>query len=285
VDYKIIGNGKEVLVIETGLGGSFYDWYPFVEKIKDDFKVVLYSRRGYGKSPDPDCPRTTRNIANELESLLVVIGISDKFILMGHSFGGLCAQHYARLFPNRIKGLVLVDATSPNYKQLYTLDTPNFYSKMSFEKLVEMNLTFSRMPKDELKEQLNGIITSYRERKLDSIIEDVVDFFGNPRLFSTVVEELKNWEVDSEDIKSIAEFPNVPLIVIARDNKVSEASWVECDIPLNEAEAYEAKWRELQQELSELSVQGKLVIAENSDHGIYLDRPDLVIEALEGLIT
>lgn len=29
LEYKIIGKGNNVLVIETGIGGSFYDGYPF----------------------------------------------------------------------------------------------------------------------------------------------------------------------------------------------------------------------------------------------------------------
>ena len=47
LEYKIIGKGETVLVIETGIGGSFYSWYPFIEEIKEDFTVVLYHRAGY----------------------------------------------------------------------------------------------------------------------------------------------------------------------------------------------------------------------------------------------
>ena len=49
-DYKILGKGKTVLVIETGIGSSFYDWYSLVEDLKEDFTIVLYHRCGYGKS-------------------------------------------------------------------------------------------------------------------------------------------------------------------------------------------------------------------------------------------
>lgn len=37
-------------------------------------------------------------------------------------------------------------------------------------------------------------------------------------------------------------------------------------------------------ELSKLSYQGRLVVAENSDHEVYLDRPDIIINNLKTLI-
>jgi len=61
-------------------------------------------------------------------------------------------------------------------------------------------------------------------------------------------------------------------------------SWIKYQIPKKEAVLYEAQWRELQIELSKLSNKGKLVIAENSEHEVYIDRPDIVIECLKELI-
>ena len=53
LDYRIIGKGKTVLVIETGIGSSFYDWHSIVQELKEDFTIVLYHRLGYGKSQAP----------------------------------------------------------------------------------------------------------------------------------------------------------------------------------------------------------------------------------------
>lgn len=82
IEYKIIGNGNTVLVLGTGIGGSFYDWYPILQEIIDDFTVILYHRYGYGKSSISSKPRTTKNIAEELDYLLDKIGVKDKFVLM-----------------------------------------------------------------------------------------------------------------------------------------------------------------------------------------------------------
>jgi len=284
LEYKIIGKGKTVLVIETGIGSSFYDWYSIVQELKEDFTIVLYHRHGYGKSQTSNTSRTTKNIAEELNYLLEKIEIKDKFILMGHSFGGLCVQHYAKMYPYKLKGIMLIDSTSFNFKQLYMLDTPVMNSIIEIDKMVVNNINASRKSKEELKKQNKNIISGYKNRITDLEMKDVEEFFTSPTLHKTIAEEFQNWDINSKEIKGISNFPNIPLIVIARDNKVSERCWVMSDIPEKEAILYEAQWRKLQIELSKLSGEGKLIIAENSDHEIYLDRPDIVIKYLKILL-
>jgi pimeloyl-ACP methyl ester carboxylesterase len=284
LEYKIIGKDKAVLVIETGIGSSFYDWYSIVEDLKEDFTIVLYHRCGYGKSQDPKTSRTTKNIAEELNYLIDKIGIKDKFILMGHSFGGLCVQHYAKMYPYKLKGIMLLDSTSFNFKQLYMLDTPVMNSLIAIDKMVESNTNSSKKSKEELKQQNRNIISAYENRISDVDMKSVEEFFTSSTLHKTIADEFQNWDIDSNEIKSIPEFPNIPLIVIARDNKVTERGWVKYNIPEKEAILYEDEWRKLQIELSKLSDEGRVIIAENSDHEIYLDRPDIVIHYLKTLL-
>ncbi len=281
LEYKIIGKGKNMLVIETGIGGSLYDWYSIAEEIKEDFTVVMYHRAGYGKSQASISPRTTRNIAKELNCLVEKIGLKDKFILMGHSFGGLCVQQYAKMYPDKLKGIILVDSTSFNFSQLYSLDTPVMSSLIEIAKMVESNINSSKKSREELSEQNKSMISAYRKLVPGSEKNDVEEFFTSPIFYKTMSEEFKHWDVDSKDIKSILSFPNIPLIVIARDNSIAEGYWVKYDIPEKEAILYEAEWRKLQIELSSLSNKGRLIIAENSDHEIYLDRPDIIISCLK----
>jgi predicted esterase len=281
LEYKIIGEGKTILVIETGIGGSFYSWYPFISEIKENFTVILYHRAGYGKSQASNNPRTTRNIAEELNRLLNKIRIKDKFILMGHSFGGLCVQQYAKMYPNKLKGIILIDSTSYNFKQLHLLDTPVMSSHIEIDKRVEEDINSSKKSKDELKVENKNSILKFRNYIDHSEMNNIEGFYTSPILYKTTAEELKNWEIDSSDIISIPTFPNIPLIIIARDNKIAEKYWVNCDIPEKEATLYEAEWRKLQIELSKLSNKGKFIIAENSGHEIYIDRPDIIIHYLQ----
>ena len=48
-----------------------------------------------------------------------------------------------------------------------------------------------------------------------------------------------SWDIDSNEIKSSSKFPNIPLIVITRDNNVGERGWVKDNISEKEAILYE----------------------------------------------
>ena len=50
IEAHIKGDGKQTVVIQTGMTCSFYDWFPIIEKLSEHFTVVSYHRPGYGKS-------------------------------------------------------------------------------------------------------------------------------------------------------------------------------------------------------------------------------------------
>jgi pimeloyl-ACP methyl ester carboxylesterase len=281
LEYQIVGDGETTLIIEIGIGGSFYNWYSFIQEIKDDFTVVIYHRSGYGNSPVSNNLRTTKNIAEELHSLVNKIGITNKFVLMGHSFGGLCVQQYAKMYPNNIKGLLLIDSTSFNFNQLYNLNLPVMNSLISVDKMVDNNMNTSKNSKDELKLKFKNLIVEYEKILPFSEARDFEKFITNPLLFKTIANEFENWESSSENIKELGEFPNIPVVVIARDQEISVKSFTVHDIPIEEAVLYEGVWRDLQIELSQLSSNGEFVIAEGSDHDIHIDRPDIIIQCLK----
>jgi pimeloyl-ACP methyl ester carboxylesterase len=73
-----------------------------------------------------------------------------------------------------------------------------------------------------------------------------------------------------------SQFPNVPLIVLARSHFQSSPTWT--------ADQLKQAWMSLQTDLSRRSSRGKLVIAQNSSHDIPNDRPDLVASSIHEVV-
>jgi len=284
LEYRVFGTGKSTLIIEMGIGGDFYNWFSFINQIEKDFRVVIYHRAGYGKSAVSQKTRTTNNIGTELHKLVERLGIKEQFVLMGHSFGGLCAQHYAKIYPEKIKGLILIDSTSFNYSKLYKLNIPVMNSLISIEKMVESNLNTSKNSKENLEIKYNDLIAEYEMILPSSDSRKFKDFISSPLLFDTIANEIKNWESSSRNIIDLGKFPDIPLTVIARDKKTSIKAFTKHGIPSEEAVLYEDVWRKLQIELSRMSSKGEMVIAEDSDHNIHIDRPDIILQCLKRYI-
>ncbi|RIW32013.1 alpha/beta fold hydrolase [Bacillus salacetis] len=280
LEFVVIGEGDTTLIIETGIGNSFYSWLDIAEELKSDFTIVLYHRAGYGKSKVSNEPRHVRAIAEELDLLVRQLDIQKPFVLAGHSFGGLCVQQYTRMFPEKVKGLVLIDSTSPDYYRIYDLDLPVMWSYISEEKMIQSNIQSSKKSSIELETEMEAAIHDAEKTLPKHAFNDYKTFITSPDLFHTIAREFQNWPRDSEIINASGDFPAIPLTVIARDQAVSAQPFIDHGIPQTEAHLHEKVWRELQEELAMLNKTAGLVIAEGSDHEIHKDRPDIIIEIL-----
>jgi pimeloyl-ACP methyl ester carboxylesterase len=284
LDYKVMGQGNPVIVLESGLGGHYHDWHLVVDAIESETTLIAYNRAGCSDSTSSNTSRTTGQIAKELNSMLKEIGVKNEIILVGHSFGGLCVQHYARLYPDEVKAVVLIDSTSANFNNLYSLDLPVLFSHIAIGKLVENWNNLSKKTVNELHNLMNPVLSDEQQKLPKELHEAIVEFSTNPVTYKTMASEIENWGLSSEQINTSAHFPDIPLYVIARDSEVSVKFYTDRGIPESEAMSYEDIWRKLQVEHSLLSKKGKLVIAEGSDHIIQLEKPKVVIDCIKELL-
>jgi pimeloyl-ACP methyl ester carboxylesterase len=82
-------------------------WDEVVPLLEDTFDLVLPDLRGFGESSTLDSFYTMEDYASDLAGLLDYLGI-QKAAIAGHSMGGYVALAFARLFPERVRGLGLV---------------------------------------------------------------------------------------------------------------------------------------------------------------------------------
>lgn len=86
------GEGSPTVVIEAGLGEPPIEsgsWRVVLDAISRSNRVCLYDRAGLGKSdPPPKLPRTSRDVAEDLNALLVQGSVPGPYLLVGHSWAG-----------------------------------------------------------------------------------------------------------------------------------------------------------------------------------------------------
>lgn len=111
------GRGQPTVILDAGAGDSHGVWSEVQPAVARFTRVCSYDRAGLGRSEPGPLPRTSRRIVEELHTLLDRARIDLPVVLVGHSFGGMNARLFARVYPNDASGLVLVDATHENYAE------------------------------------------------------------------------------------------------------------------------------------------------------------------------
>ncbi len=103
--YETYGDG-EPLILVMGLGGSLEWWFLQVPALSGHYRVVAFDNRGSGRSDKPDIPYTMEMMAKDMAGLMDALGIASAHIF-GISMGGMIAQHFALLYPQRVVTLIL----------------------------------------------------------------------------------------------------------------------------------------------------------------------------------
>jgi pimeloyl-ACP methyl ester carboxylesterase len=108
---RIIDTGRGTPVVFLhGFGASMYSWRHALSSVAGaGYRVVAFDNRGFGFSDRPAHGYSNAAYVRLVVALLDTLGISSA-VLVGHSMGGAIAADVALAAPQRVRGVVLIDA-------------------------------------------------------------------------------------------------------------------------------------------------------------------------------
>lgn len=117
VHYKIAGSGQPVLILLHGFGASTYTWHRVMDSLAAKGTVIAFDRPAFGLTERPMPGEWSgENPYSDAFQVQLTVGLMDALnvedaVLVGHSAGGSIALQTALAYPERVSGLVLVDAS------------------------------------------------------------------------------------------------------------------------------------------------------------------------------
>ena len=117
IHYKIQGEGEPNIILLHGFGASIFSWREVMAPLGQYGTVMAYDRPAFGLTERPEAgeweegrnpysPEMQPEILIQLMDALEI----ERAVLVGNSAGGTVAVQTALQYPNRVLGLVLVDA-------------------------------------------------------------------------------------------------------------------------------------------------------------------------------
>lgn len=278
------GDGPHTIVLESGGGSWSHDWSIVQKELSRFSRVCSYDRAGFGWSESAAGDRDFTTIVNELNKLLINGEVEAPYVLVGASLGGAIVQMYAEKFPDKVSGVLLLDARAKRSvtdmlalepSLLPSVIVPKVAKQLSAINLVHGILGITGT--ERLLSQGHPGFGSYPKNVKDIYLNSNV--LAN-NLTATFAEAIV--DAQSEDqLDVVRDLGDIPLLVVIHgyENRFDGLS-----LSSEKRSEIENEWQRQQVEMSKLSTNGKLVIAENSGHLIQLDQPRLVVKYVEELL-
>lgn len=100
------GKGGVPVVLHHGLAADLEVWRAQIEHLRRSRRTLAFDMRGHGRSPKSG-EYSVRALIDDLDGVTADL---PKFWLIGHSFAGVVLTGFAGWRPERVQGLVYVDA-------------------------------------------------------------------------------------------------------------------------------------------------------------------------------
>ncbi|MFH8252593.1 alpha/beta fold hydrolase [Microbacterium sp. B2969] len=110
------GSGSPTVIILHGWIDqprvTSHDYYGrLTGELKPDFRVCDYDRANVGDSDTVAGTQTPEMVVGDLDGVMEAIGDDGPYLLVGQSAGGMVASAYAVAHPEKVAGIVMVDAS------------------------------------------------------------------------------------------------------------------------------------------------------------------------------
>jgi pimeloyl-ACP methyl ester carboxylesterase len=240
VHYRDEGKGTPIVLIH-GTASSLHTWNDWTKELTKNYRVIRMDLPAFGLTgANANGDYSIQNYIRFLDMFLSKINI-DKFYLAGNSLGGNIAWNYTAEYPEKVKKLVLVNASGlptnkpppaifkmakmPVISSLFLYVTPRFFIKKNIKEVYEDDSKIT----DEL-------ITRYHEMALR---------VGNRQAFIDRAKADFKWE-EKEILEKLKSVKTETLLLWGEND-----NW----IPLDNG-----------QRMHNALINSKLVVIENSGH-------------------
>jgi proline iminopeptidase len=146
--YQIFGDGFPILFLAGGPGSESTYMLPIVRELEKAYQVILLDQRGTGKSRLEKVDASTITLAKyiaDVETLRAHLGL-DRWILLGHSWGGLLALAVAAEHPDPVAGMILVGSVGLTLESVRVANNNVRYSPGQIETLEFWQANWERDP-------------------------------------------------------------------------------------------------------------------------------------------
>ncbi len=217
MSYSDTGKGTAIVLLHGFLENKVM-WDFYIPEFAKKNRVITIDLLGHGESECLSYVHTMEDNADAVHAVLSELRLR-KAIFVGHSMGGYVALAFAELYPDTIKGLVLLNSTAKadsaerkinrdraikavkqSFVNFISLSIANLFSESNRERL---SSEIENVKKEALKTPLQGIVASLEGMKIRPERDVLLHLTPYPKLLILGEKDpVLNYEETKEQIEN-----------------------------------------------------------------------------------
>ena len=196
ISYSDTGKGNAVVLLHGFLENQTM-WQDLVPELSKKHRIITIDLLGHGETECLGYVHSMEDNAEIVQAVLSKLRIR-KAVFVGHSMGGYVALAFAELYPENVRGLVLMNSTSKadsderkanrdraikavkkDYTTFIRLSIGNLFSPNNRERLID---EIEKVKIEALKTPLQGIVASLEGMKIRNDREVLLHLTPYPKM-------------------------------------------------------------------------------------------------------
>lgn len=256
-----VGEGRPTVVFVSGRTAPGYVWTPTQRGVSAFTRACWYDRADLGWSDSGPDPSWGEQAARDLHQLVRNAGLDRPLVLVGHSFGGYVIRLYRHAYRGEVSGLVFVDTALEDAGRIRGMphrERPNVPRSM----IRGLSMVFGRLG------MMRALATDPGPPLEDWSAEewDILARLRRQRNLALADAQVGPESATADQVRAAGGLEDMPLIVLTQGRGLGG-------------------WADLQRQLAERSRRGRQVLVPDSGHGIPMEAPGAIVDAVRELVT
>lgn len=156
IHYKSYGKGPEALVLVHGWSCNLDNWRDQIPDFAKRNRVIALDLPGHGQSDKPQVAYTMDFFAQAIDAVMRDAKV-ERAVVVGHSMGTPVARQFYRKYPQKTRGIIIVDGglrpfgTKEMREQFVAMFKAPNYKEAGGQMLAQMSGTLAAPEKERVK--------------------------------------------------------------------------------------------------------------------------------------
>lgn len=192
VKYNDYGQGNAVILLHGFLENSTI-WNPFLEKLSKNNRIVIVDLLGHGETGCIGYHHSMEMMAKAVNAVLISLNIKS-CKLVGHSMGGYVTLAFAEKYPDKTKGIFLVNSTASADSEERQKNRERAINAVKHDHKTFIRMAIANLFNPETKPKHQKSIEALTYEALKTPLQGIIAALEGMKIRKSRIQLLKNYD-------------------------------------------------------------------------------------------